>query len=194
MSASIIGSREVYTGWCRLHVADFRLPSGEEFSREIEDHGDAVAVLPYDEERRTVVLVRLLRAPVAFGGADGMLVEAPAGIVEPGENPESTARREALEEVGLRLGELEPVAHAWCSPGISTEKISLYLCPYKATDVVGTGGGVSGENESIEVLETDAREAWSRATSASSVADLKTLTLLMALRQRRPGMFGDITP
>ena len=76
-----------------------------------------------------------------------------AGIIDEGETAETAARREAMEEAGVRLGALEPVGEVWTTPGISTERMSLYLAPYAAADRVGIGGGVQGEHENIKVLE-----------------------------------------
>lgn len=131
-------------------IARVRSAAGAEFDREIEDHGNSVGVLPYDPERRTVVLVRVLRAPLLLAGAEAELLEAPAGMIEGG-SAEDTVRREAMEEVGLRLGTLEHLGRAFSSPGLSTEAIDLYLAPYSAADHVAEGGGLATENEDIEV-------------------------------------------
>ena len=55
--------RILHQGWGRFGVVRLRLADGFEIEREIKDHGDAVAVLPYDPERREALLVRQLRAP-----------------------------------------------------------------------------------------------------------------------------------
>lgn len=188
MKPSIIETRTLYSGWTRLLSARIRLASGDVAVREIEDHGRAVAVLPYDEERGKILLVRLLRAPVLFAEGDADLLEAPAGMLED-EDAETGARRELLEETGLRLGELEPVASAWTSPGLSTEKMDLFLAPYSESSREGDGGGVAGEHENVTPVEMDAARAWSML-EAGEIADMKTLMLLMALERRRPGMFA----
>ena len=190
LPARFASERTIHDGWCRLHLVSFRSEDGEEFTREVEDHGDAVAVLPYDEVRGTVLLVKLPRAPVSFASGEGKLLEAPAGMVDSGEDVETTARREALEEVGVRLDGMELVACAWSSPGISTERISLFLAPYGRTNLVGAGGGVEGENEEIEILELGVDDAWAELTASGRVVDLKTLFLMMSLRRRRPDLFS----
>ena len=55
-------------------------------------------------------------------------------MIDPGEAPEACARREAMEELGVRLETLEPVSRVWSSPGVSSERISLYLAPYGLAD------------------------------------------------------------
>lgn len=185
-----IRSREtLYSGWLKLHRATLSGDDGESFVREIEDHGAGVAVLPYDPVRRTALLIRLPRAPVIWAGGPELMLEAPAGLVEANEDPADSARREALEETGVRLGELEPVARAWSMPGISTELMSLFLAPYSAGDRVEDGGGVDGEHENI-IVEEMALAELARAVADGRVADMKTLALVLTLQVRRPALFG----
>ena len=188
-----MGVRGAHDGWARLLVADVLLPDGSRATREIEDHGEAVGVLPYDPARRVALLVRQFRAPVRHvlgetsGEADD-LIEVPAGLRdEP--DAEAAARREVLEEVGLRLGDLEPVCTAWSMPGISTERMALYLAPYGAADRVAAGGGLAAERESITVVELPLAELARRA-DAGALTDLKTLALVQTLRLRRPDLFS----
>lgn len=71
MKPTIIETRTLFSGWTRLLSARIRLAHGDIAVREIEDHGRAVAALPYDEARGTLLLVKLLRAPVLFAGGGG---------------------------------------------------------------------------------------------------------------------------
>jgi nudix-type nucleoside diphosphatase (YffH/AdpP family) len=187
MPTKIVESKEIHRGFIRLLLTTLRLEGGESIGREIIVHGRASAVLPYDAERRTVMLVKLLRAPVLFASGAQEVVEAPAGMIEDG-NPGATARREALEETGLRLAALEHVGSVWTSPGISTEKIDLYLAPYATADRVAAGGGLASENENITVVEMPIAEFWA-AAERLEIADMKTLTLALALRWKHPGLF-----
>ncbi|MDB5450761.1 MAG: pyrophosphohydrolase including oxidative damage repair enzyme [Phenylobacterium sp.] len=179
----------VYQGYSTLMVATLAAPDGGLFKREIEHHGHAVGVLPYDPQRRMALLVSLPRAPVIWAGGPQELVEAPAGMIDDGD-PEATARREALEEVGVHLGPLEPVASAFASPGVSSERVELYLAPYAARDRIGQGGGVDGEQENITVIEVALRDLWTWVDDRR-IEDLKTLTLVLALKVRRPELFAD---
>jgi nudix-type nucleoside diphosphatase (YffH/AdpP family) len=187
MPTEIIESKEIHRGFVRFLLATLRLEGGKGVSREIIVHGRASAVLPYDARRRMVMLVKLLRAPVLLASGAQEVLEAPAGMIEDG-NPGETARREALEETGLRLGALEHVGSVWTSPGISTEKIDLYLAPYAAGDRVSAGGGLASEDENITVVEMPIAEFWATAERLE-IADMKTLTLALALRWKHPGLF-----
>jgi nudix-type nucleoside diphosphatase (YffH/AdpP family) len=177
----------LHRGYTTLMRAILAAPDGKTFWREIEHHGHACAVLPYDAERRCALLVSLPRAPVIWNGGPSELVEAIAGMLD-GEPPDACARREAMEEAGVRLGDLEPVGRAYASPGLSTETLQLFLAPYAGADRVEAGGGLADENEHITVLEVPLAELW-RWVETERIADLKTLALVFALRVRRPDLF-----
>lgn len=177
----------VYQGYVTLLRATLSGRAGEAFGREIEHHGRAACVLPYDPERRTALLVNLPRAPVIWAGGPPELLEAPAGRVED-EDPEETAIREALEECGVRLGRLEAVGSPFSSPGVSSERVDLFLAAYSAADRVAAGGGVDEEHEHITVEEVPLSLLWSWVEQRK-IEDLKSLALVLALRVRRPELF-----
>ncbi|HEX2725117.1 MAG TPA: NUDIX hydrolase [Beijerinckiaceae bacterium] len=188
MTHQIIDVRTIYEGWGRLLAIRIRLPDGQVITREVEDHGAAVSVLPYDPDRRVATLVRQFRAPVFHATGQPDLLEAPAGMLDE-DDPAACARREALEEVGLTLTSLEPVGAAWTTPGVSTELMHLYLAPYRAADRTGAGGGVADEHENITICEISLAELAAMA-DAGSLADVKTLALVQTLRLRRPDLFA----
>jgi 8-oxo-dGTP pyrophosphatase MutT (NUDIX family) len=118
-SYRITGVTTLYEGWSKLLKLSISKPDGGTMEREVEDHGAAIAVLPYDPERRMAMLVRQFRAPVLHEGGLPNLLEAPAGMLDE-DDPQACARREANEEVGLNLRSLEPLGTAWACPGLST--------------------------------------------------------------------------
>ncbi len=187
MTVEIRKTETVHKGWTvlsRVTLAD----GDKEFHREVEDHGQAVAVLPYDAERRTALMVQLPRAPVLLASAGEHLLEAPAGLIDKGEALEDCVRREALEECGVELHALEPIARPWSSPGVSTERIALFLAPYSAGDRTGPGGGLADEHENITVSEHSLPDLAALA-DAGQLTDLKTLCLVQTLRLRHPELF-----
>src|SRR4051812_26472993 len=114
--ARIISQRRVRDGYLKISVVTLEDDNGQEVLREVEDHGRSACVLPYDPERRVAVMVSMVRAPVLAAGEPENLLEAPAGMIDGDESAEAAVRREAMEEAGLSLGELEPVATVWPSP------------------------------------------------------------------------------
>ena len=191
MAISIVSMKHVHEGWAKYSVATFRLETGETVRREIEDHGRAAAVLPYDEKRKTAILVRQFRAPVHVTTGEEDLLEAIAGLVEE-DDPQDTGRREAHEEAGLRLRKLERVAHVWSMPGLSTERMSLFLAAYDSSDREGLGGGAVGEGEHV-VAEEIALAELARLADAGELTDMKAFVLIQTLRLRRPDLFERLS-
>lgn len=190
----VVSERSLYEGFgsYREMVVDQPLASGGtvEISREFQARRDVVAVLPYDPVRRVALLARQLRVPLfARGDHDGYLEEVPAGYIDEGEVAVDAARREAAEEVGVKVGELVHVADVFPSPGSLTERLSLYLARYGAGDVVSGGGGLAEEGEEIEVLEWPLARL-GEAVQEGGLADAKTLILVQALMLRAPDLFS----
>jgi nudix-type nucleoside diphosphatase (YffH/AdpP family) len=185
--AEILQTNTVYKGWASLSIATVRGPDGREFERVVEDHGSATCVLPYDPVRRTAILVSQFRAPVCVASGETSLAEAIAGLTD-GEEPHVAAAREALEEAGLKLSNLEPAGVAWTMPGVSTERMSLFLAQYAPSDRVAAGGGHAHEHENITVVEMPLK-ALADMADDGTLNDLKTLALVQTLRVRKPALF-----
>ena len=177
----------VHEGWGRFLIATVRNRKGERFKRQIEDHGAAVCVLPYDPERKCVTLVRQPRIGPLFLDEEAVLLEAPAGLTD-GEPPEEAGRREVDEETGIVLRALEPVGAFWAMPGCATERIHLFLAAYEPADRVSDGGGVATEHEDIEVVELPLTEAMAM-TGDGRICDIKTVLALQALALRHRELF-----
>ena len=187
LAAAILDEALLYDGWNRLLMVKARTPGGAVIHRSVEDHGDAVAVLPFDPERRLALLVRQLRVPILRAHGAKTSLEAPAGILDE-DDPADCARREAMEEAGLELKALIPLGAFFPMPGISTEKMHMFLAEYSAASRVADGGGLAEENEEIEVVEIGLAELAAMA-ERGELADLKTYTLVQALKLRRPELF-----
>jgi nudix-type nucleoside diphosphatase (YffH/AdpP family) len=186
MDDAVLSSRTLYRGWFDLLMLRLRL-GGRELDRALVRHPSGVAVLAYDPARRVAMTVRESRAgPMLLDVAP--FAEAIAGVSEEGEDSAETARREALEEAGLALGELEHVGQVWMTPASSTERVHLFLAPYRADDRVSRGGGLAEENERIDVREEPLNQLW-RAFADGELCDAKAAMLLQALRIRSPALF-----
>ncbi len=112
--------------------------------------GDAVVVLPYDPARDRVLLVEQFRAGAfARGDSNPWSLEGIAGRIDPGESPEESARREAVEEAGIDLGAMLPVHGYYPSPGAKTEYLYTYVALCDLGDDRVRHGGLPGEGEDI---------------------------------------------
>jgi len=168
-------------GWhvLRRTTYDYRRRDGTWVTeaRETYDRGNGAAILLYDAERRTVLLTRQFRFPVYVNGhPDGMFVEVAAGLLD-ADDPETAIRREAAEELGVRIGELQHVLDAYMSPGSVTERIHFYAAPYTPADRIAAGGGLPEDGEDIEVLELPFTDALAMVADGR-IADGKTIMLL----------------
>ena len=192
MTPEILDRDATHIGYITVERLRIRLADGAEVIREVESHGDAIAVLPYDPARRMALIVSLFRAPAFDRFGVEALEEACAGMIEMsgGHAPDETGtvRREAMEELGLRLNNLEFVARVWSSPGVSAERVALYLAAYQPGDRIAPGGGLAEEHEDICVIERPLAQLAEQA-QAGLIVDLKLLALVLALRARRPELF-----
>jgi nudix-type nucleoside diphosphatase (YffH/AdpP family) len=186
-SVEIVGTREVYGGWSKLLVATIRMPDGRVLKREIEDHGEAVCVLPYHPLRKTAVLVRQWRVPVLYASRRRQhLMEAVAGVIED-VDAATCAHREVMEEALLKLDSLEHVFTAWTMPGLSTEHMHFFLGTYSGGPRPEMRGGVDEDEDTVAVEFALADLA--RMADENRLPDSKTLVLLQTLRLRRPDLF-----
>ena len=148
------------------------LPNGQITLREVVRHPGGVCVAAVDDAG-TVALVRQYRYP--FGKH---LCELPAGKLEPGEDPLGAAKRELSEETGLEAGRWEQLGALYTSPGISTERLFLYL----ATDL-RQGAAHPDPNEFLDVLRMPLDELLERI-DAGEISDAKTVAAALQARRR----------
>jgi nudix-type nucleoside diphosphatase (YffH/AdpP family) len=146
-------------------------------SRETYDRGNGVALLLFNAARGTVILTRQFRFPAwVNGSADGMLVEACAGLLD-GDDPAAAIQREAIEETGYAVRSPRKVFEAYMSPGSVTEKLHFFVAAYEDADRRHAGGGEAGEGEDIEVLELPLAQALAMI-AGGQIQDGKTIMLL----------------
>lgn len=114
---------------------------------------DAVTVLPYDPVTDLVMLVEQFRAgPYMRGDQHPWCLEPIAGRVDVGETHAQTAYREALEEAGLAINALEPVASYYSSPGAFTEYLVSFVGIADLSPEIEGVHGVATEHEDIRSL------------------------------------------
>ena len=98
-----------------------RLPDGREAVRDVVRHPGAVAIVALTDDGR-ICLVRQYRT--ALGR---VTVEVPAGKLDPGEDPLDCARRELLEETGMRAERMAFLTTIATSAGFADELIHIYM-------------------------------------------------------------------
>lgn len=152
----ILEKSEAFKGYFRidryrLRHRLFRGGWSGEMTREVFERGHAAAVLPYDPVRDAVVLIEQFRVGAYAAGRQPWLVEVVAGIIEEGETAEEVVLREAVEEAGVTVTDLIPVAEYLVSPGGTSEVIAAFC---GKVDSARAGGyhGISEEHEDIRVV------------------------------------------
>lgn len=174
--------------WYRLEKVTFDIQVNggqwESQTREAYDRGNGATILLYNRNKKTVVLTRQFRLPTYINGnASGMLIEACAGLLDQ-DNAEDCIRKEAEEETGYRLENVQKVFEAYMSPGSVTELLHFFIAEYADTMKTGAGGGVAEEQEHIEVLELPFESALAMM-ERGEIRDGKTIMLLQYLNQSK---------
>ena len=180
----LIGSEILSNDWGTLTrvTLDYRRDDGtvQRLSRENYDHGNAAAIALFNPAGRTVLLVRQFRYPVLANGDAAFLLEVCAGLLD-GDDPETCARREAVEETGHEPRDIAHVCDTYMSPGSVQEKVSLFVGLYDETTYRHDGGGLIEEGEELEVVEMGLDDALA-ACGDGQIVDGKTVILLQHLR------------
>jgi ADP-ribose pyrophosphatase len=145
-----------------------RLPDGREGIREYVVHPGAVVIIPVLPDGR-LIFERQYRYPVGR-----VMLELPAGKIDPDEPPLLTAQRELREETGYQ-------AHAWRhlgtmhpTIGYANERIEIYL----AKELVSLGENALDEGEFLELVELTLSDAMA-AVKTGALTDGKTLSALL---------------
>ena len=169
----ITHTESIYNGRVvKLVVHDVELPDGKPSKRELIQHPGAVAVVALDAEQN-VLMVRQYRI-----AADQILLEIPAGTLNPGEDPEVCAVRELQEETGYRPGQIEKIGGIFVAPGYTTEFIHLYLASDLAASKLA-----QDDDEFLEVDRLPLAEAL-KLIEQGQIIDGKSISALLLVARR----------
>ena len=135
-------SERVYEGKViNLRVDTVELPDRKYSKREIVEHAGAVAIVAVDKDGK-IILIKQFRKPV-----ESVLLEIPAGRIEPNEDPEHTALRELEEETGFKAKKITKLVEYFSTPGFSNEVLHIYLA-----EDLEVGIAKPDEDEYIEIF------------------------------------------
>ena len=148
-----------------VDLVDIELPDGRKTKREIVRHGNAVAILARRPDGKFVFVKQYRKA------AEEALVEVIAGGLEPGEDPETGARRETAEETGYDVTSIRFLTTIVCTPGYCEERIHIYFA--EITGEPHAQDQDPDENVYPVVLSEDEVDA---AIRAGTIFDSKTLS------------------
>jgi ADP-ribose pyrophosphatase len=163
-----IGGERIYQGnILDLEVDRVLLPNGGEASREVVRHKGAVVVLPLHEDRR-IELVRQYRYPTGT-----VVLELPAGKLDPGESPADCAGRELAEETGWKPIEIHELGSFFTTPGFTDEVLHAFI----ATPLEPAPDAVQDPDEAIENVTMTVEETLG-ACRDGTIRDSKTIATL----------------
>jgi ADP-ribose pyrophosphatase len=172
MQPETLSSETIYKGT----IFDIRVDEIREgdvaYKRDIVVHPGSAVIVPVFEDG-TVALVRQYRHAVRK-----YLLEAPAGTLDGGEDPETGARRELEEEIGVTAGKIEKLCEFYVSPGFLTEKMHVYL----ATDLTDVGQKL--EADEVLTVERHTLPALLEMIRSGEILDAKTIIGITACQYR----------
>lgn len=155
-----------------VEIKDITTAEGRKTKREIVKHHGGACILPIDEEGNCY-LVKQFRSPF-----EKVMLEAPAGKIEAGEDPMYCASREITEETGLTAGKIESAGKMVATPGYCSEIIYLYIgTELKYED------GTPDENEYIATVKMSLKEALELVENGT-IEDAKTQVLIYKASRR----------
>ena len=162
-----LNSKVVYNGKIITVLKDdVEVADGHKSFREIVKHSGGIVILAIKEDK--ILFVKQFRYPMKE-----VLLELPAGKLEPNENPLEAAKRELEEETGYCANKWTDLGFVYTSPGYSDEK--LYL--YKAEDLEFTGCH-HDEGEILQPVELEFNKVLDMI-SGGEINDAKTLCAFM---------------
>jgi ADP-ribose pyrophosphatase len=175
----VIDSDVIAKGFRSYERVRFVCPNtpGEPLVREVLRSLPVAAVLPLDLERNEIVLLRQFRLAAHLAGGKGNLIEIVAGYVEVGETPVEAARRECIEEIGVAPAVLVELLSYFPSPGISDERITLFIGLVDAAGVPEHAGTPREREETVLI-----RVPLDVAMAALTKSEISSGPLIVALQ------------
>jgi ADP-ribose pyrophosphatase len=143
-----------------------RFPNNIEREKVIVHPSNAVAILPLNNDR--CKLLKQYRYAI-----DQYIYEAPAGTMEPGEDPLKTAHRELIEETGFSATTIVQKGFIYTTPGYTDERIYLF----EARNLSPSHEYGKDEDEVIEVVDVATKDL-ATMIHEGIIVDAKTICLI----------------
>ena len=151
----IINKKNIYNGFFKMDEVTLKYKKydgnwSNQIKRELFGGSQVAAVIPYDPVKKEIVLIQQFRPGTISKNINNYLDEIVAGIIDIGERPEITAKRECLEETGCEVKKLIPIQGYFPAPGSSESFYHLFLAEietFQGQRIMG----LKTENEDILV-------------------------------------------
>ncbi|ANU28053.1 NUDIX domain-containing protein [Planococcus versutus] len=170
-----IQSNRLYEGKViNLKIDDVSLPNGGMSKRELIEHPGAVAIIAITPDNKIILVEQYRKA------LERSLIEIPAGKLEPGEAPETTAMRELEEETGYTAEKLTKIQTFATSPGFADEVVHLFAAEGLSK---ATNGAVLDADEFVELMEVTLAEA-EQMVKDERIYDAKTAFAILWIKHQ----------
>ena len=177
----IINKKNIHSGFFKMNEVTLKYKKydgnwSNEIRRELFGGAQVSAVLPYDPIKNKIILIQQFRPGTISKNVGNYLDEIVAGIIDKGEDPQATARRECFEETGCEVKKLIPIQGYFPAPGSSESFYNLFIA-----EVDSFNGerimGVENENEDIYVKSYKIEEVKQKLEEGSILNGLTLIAL-----------------
>ena len=161
----IINKKNIYSGFFKMNEVALKYKKydgswSNVIKRELFGGAQVSAVLPYDPLKREIILIQQFRPGTISKKFNNYLDEIVAGIIDPGEDPETAAKRECFEETGCKVKKILPIQGYFPAPGSSESFYHLFIAEIETF-----------EGERIMGLKTENEDILVRSYKISEVKD-----------------------
>lgn len=168
MNFKVLKRETVYKSHAfNIQKVDLHLPDDRTTTYDLVEHNDSITIVPFDQDGN-LWFVRQYRL-----GAQQVLLELPAGVLENGEPPEEGASREIREEIGQAAGQLTPLGDFYLAPGYASEHMYVFLATKLSHAPLD-----ADDDEFLQVEAIPAEKALQMAR-AGQFKDAKTIAALL---------------
>lgn len=176
MKYKILKKEKIYQGFFELskvHVEHDKY-DGTKVTKQVEifERGDACAIVLYEKDTDSILLVEQFRFPTTQNDS-GWLIELVAGMIDKGESPITSTKREIEEEIGYNVRSIESIGVYYLSPGGTSERIHLFYSEVNSNDKTLEGGGKWDESEDIKLIKIKSSDL-QQALQSGLIKDAKT--------------------
>ena len=164
LKESTVSSKQVYKGsFLDVRKDIVNLPDGNTSTREWINHPGAACIIPVLSDGR-LALIKQYRYPVK-----SIMIELPAGKLDPGEDPEECAVRELEEEIGYSAGKLTFVSKIHPAIGFANEEMWIFLAENLIKSQKNTD-----RDEFVELIPTSIKDSVKMVWNGT-ITDVKTI-------------------
>ncbi|HEY5526480.1 MAG TPA: NUDIX hydrolase [Candidatus Anoxymicrobiaceae bacterium] len=178
----VLSTEKVFDGHViKVFIDQVRLPDGRTATWERVAHPGAVGMVPLTDEGE-VIMVRQYRHAVR-----GVILEIPAGKLDPGEPPFACATRELAEEIGMKAAEMVLLSEFYNSPGYSDERFFLFVARGLSPEQ-----GQAEDDEFLELVKVPLASSM-ELISTGQIRDAKSIIGLTLARSYLDGLTSPFT-